>query len=349
MTNFDQYLNAVRTQLQLGWPAQRGLVRQRGLSNSTVEQYLTMARRVDRGVVSLLAPHATVHTALQAWRSALEREFRADKRGAASIHLQVAALRTVLAALQILGLRDTNPASTLSSISVKRGLPRPMEPAQVEQLCKSIDYRTAEGRRRRTLVELLFHGLRRAEAVGLTTACLDVRLPTHIVVHVRGKGDSERLVPLHPAGSALLSRYLLDEFGGDEWLAWFTDFADVPDAERLLRCAERLLRKGLADTACPVFRNATGAAVSVRWVNRQFARYRDAAQLSREFGPHALRHTFGTELLRSGEDIRTVQELLGHADIRSTTIYTKVALDTQAHATQKLPTPAAEEAWITSF
>lgn len=345
---FEQALPLVRQQLEQGWRARPGVQGQRKLSTSTIEQYLVIAKRFDRAVVPLLAPEQQVRTALEQWRTAAERLLRAERLGPSSVRIQVSALRVVYSALQVAGLVHFNPASYVSSASVKRGLPRPMEPSEVEALCRAIDCTTHDGRRHRALMELLLHNLRRAEAAAVTTADIQVRLPNQIVLRVKGKGEKERLVPMHPAGAGVLARFLLDEFRADEWRGWLADFAEASPTEQVLCALDRAMRTGLADAAEAVFR-VNHRRASVRWVNRVFAKYRDAAHLSGGFGPHSLRHTFGTELLNRGEDLRVVQELMGHEDIRSTTIYTKVALSAQAHATQKLPTPAVEETWITTL
>jgi integrase/recombinase XerC len=152
------------------------------------------------------------------------------------------------------------------------------------------------GARDRALLEVLYGcGLRVAEAVGLSWSAIDTDLE---VVRVLGKGRKERLVPIGRPALAALAAY-----------------------RALVEAA-----RGPAGPDAPVFLNARFGRLTARSVARLVDRHTQAAGARGKTTPHTLRHTFATHLLSSGADLRAIQELLGHARLSTTQVYTHVDL-----------------------
>jgi integrase/recombinase XerD len=175
-----------------------------------------------------------------------------------------------------------------------RPLPRVLSVSEVERLLASPSPSTALGQRDRALLELTYAaGLRASEACTLGVEALDLRQG---MVRVLGKGRKERLVPVGRMALAAVARYLEDG--------------------RL-----RLLR---GRTSPLLILNARGRGLSRMGFWKLVRAHARAAGITAELGPHTLRHSFATHLLEGGADLRVVQELLGHADIGTTQIYTHV-------------------------
>ncbi|MDE8651938.1 tyrosine recombinase XerC [Novosphingobium album (ex Liu et al. 2023)] len=176
---------------------------------------------------------------------------------------------------------------------IKKGLPRPVTPDEAINLMQTVDEDAGEawiGARDRAVLLLLYGaGLRIAEALSLTGATL----PLGESLTVTGKGGKQRVVPLLP----IVRDGVADYLGKCPW----------PVAR---------------DT--PLFRGAKGGPLSQGMVQKAMARARVALGLPASATPHALRHSFATHLLGAGADLRSLQELLGHASLGSTQIYTKV-------------------------
>ena len=200
------------------------------------------------------------------------------------------------------GLSAGNPATAIDSPRAARPLPRIITRAEVEALIAAAEARTLSGEgkarlkalRLLCLLELLYAtGLRVSELVGLSIRAATAEAD---FIQVKGKGGRERLVPVSQAARAAIKRYVADLAlppGGDaKWL-----FASFGRSGHLTRQHFALELKGLAAEA--------GL---------------DPARLS----PHVLRHGFASHLLAGGADLRAVQQMLGHADISTTQIYTHV-------------------------
>ena len=192
------------------------------------------------------------------------------------------------------GTVDTNPAAELESAAAPRKLPDVLSVAEIEALFAQIDHSTPEGLRNRAMVEFLYAcGMRVSE---LTTLRLNQLFLEGGFVRVVGKGDKERLVPI----------------GGSAVKHWRTYYEHVRRDQGNVdpRSAETcfLGRRGKALSRNMVF-------MIVRDLGR-------AAGLSGPIGPHTLRHSFATHLLEGGADLRAVQEMLGHASITTTELYT---------------------------
>ena len=227
-----------------------------------------------------------------ALRTQLARR-RAEGLGNASAARELSALKAFLSfARDQAGLPELAPPR-MRGPRVKKGIPRPVTPDEAVHLAETVAEDAAEdwiGARDRAVLLLLYGaGLRIAEALSLTGA----DLPLGEVLTVTGKGAKQRVVPLLPAVREAVADYLAK-----------TPWPTVRDA--------------------PLFRGAKGGPLSQGMVQKAMARARTALGLPASATPHALRHSFATHLLGAGADLRSLQELLGHASLGSTQIYTKV-------------------------
>jgi integrase/recombinase XerC len=235
-------------------------------------------------------------TGLRDWR-ALDfqhiRTFaaRSHSRGlqGRSIQRRLAAVRSFFTFLQREGVLQRNPALEVRAPKAGKRLPHTLDVDQVAQLL-ALKPGNALEVRDLALMELFYSsGLRLGELTGLTLNNLDLKSAQ---VRVMGKGSKERIVPVGSAARKALGR----------WLA---------------------MRAGLAAAGEEaVFVGRNGAALGARAVQLRVAAMARAAGLPQHLHPHMLRHSFATHLLESSRDLRGVQELLGHANISTTQIYT---------------------------
>jgi integrase/recombinase XerC len=188
---------------------------------------------------------------------------------------------------------------------IKKGLPRPVTPDEAVNLADLVGANAAEdwiGERDRAVLLLMYGaGLRIAEALSLTGA----DLPLGETLRVTGKGGKQRVVPLIPLVREGVASYAA-------------------------RCPWPI------EKGAPLFRGAKGGPLGQGMVQKAMAKARIALGLPATATPHALRHSFATHLLGAGADLRSLQDLLGHASLGSTQIYTKVdaatLLDTYRNA-----------------
>ena len=193
------------------------------------------------------------------------------------------------------GKISSDPSSNIVSPSIGHTLPTVLSEDAVEKLLDAPDTRTALGIRDRTMLESLYAtGLRVSELVGLSMTGLDT---VSGLVRVTGKGGRERIVPL-----------------GEECLQWIQSYLDNVRMELL---------NGQPTDA--VFITRRGGAISRQRFWQLIKKYGLIAGIGSELSPHTLRHAFATHLLNHGADLRSVQMLLGHADLSTTQIYTHVA------------------------
>ncbi|HWQ09152.1 MAG TPA: site-specific tyrosine recombinase XerD, partial [Holophaga sp.] len=185
-----------------------------------------------------------------------------------------------------------SPAALIENPKLPRLLPDVLSREQVTRLLAAPDTLTPLGYRDRTMLELLYAaGLRVSELVGLTLGDYD---PQAGLLRVFGKGAKERLTPIHALAREFLSTYLATIRG-----------AFGPKEEF-------------------IFLNRSGRGLSRQAVWKKIKSHALAAGVPTRISPHSLRHSFATHLLEGGADLRTVQILLGHADISATEIYTHV-------------------------
>jgi site-specific recombinase XerD len=222
-------------------------------------------------------------------------QMRADGRAPATIARRAAAARAFFRHLALLGARSDNPAAELRLPARRRTVPRTLSPGETERLIDAAAGVTPRAMRDRSLVELLYGaGLRVTEAISLTKSSVDIDART---VRVIGKGNKERIVPLGRPAVESIRRYLA---------------LGRPHLDRRHR-PELLL-------------NARGGPLTRAGAFLVLRRLADRAGLEPgRVHPHLLRHSFATHLLEGGADLRSVQEMLGHADLSTTERYTHVS------------------------
>ncbi len=218
----------------------------------------------------------------------------------ASVARKVAAVRSFFSFLTSEGAVKSNPAEGLSSPRVGRTLPKAISPNEVDELLEQPSRRsTPEAKRDRAMLEIIYAtGMRVTELVSLNMENLNLD-PRSPYVRCMGKGTKERTIPVHEQAVESLVGYL--EAGRPSLLRSRSEAAVF-----LNRRGERLTRQGF-------------------WlILKGYAR---SANLSAEITPHTLRHSFATHMLRGGMPLRNVQEMLGHANISTTQVYTHLTSD----------------------
>ncbi len=264
-----------------------------GAAALTVAAYRRDLRRL---AAFLAARRRTPETARPADLAAHLGALHARGLGPRTLARHVSALRGLYRFARAAGRRPDDPAALLESPRPPRRLPRALSRADAAALVEAAGDESPRGLRDRALLELLYGaGLRASETVGLRPGDLD--LHGQFVV-CQGKGGRQRLVPLGGAARRALDAYLA-------------------------RGRPALVR---ARDPGRLFVNHRGRPLSRQGVWALVRRYAGRAGVRRAF-PHALRHSFASHLLEGGADLRSVQALLGHADIGTTEIYTHLPTD----------------------
>jgi integrase/recombinase XerD len=272
---------------------------ERGLSRNTLEAYRSDLLQFGR---FLEASHAE---ALEATDGQL-RDFvtRLASGGSqrspvapATVQRKVACLRSFYRHLRREGLLDHDPAARLHGPKRRPRLPHVLARAEVQRLLSQPAGTDPAALRDRALLELMYAcGLRASEAIALEVGDLDLEAG---ILRARGKGSKERLVPVGRQAVRAVDAYLA--------------------AGRPALVGEREEPR--------LFVNQRGAGLSRQGLYKIVQRHARAAGLADRMSPHTLRHTFATHLLAGGCDLRSVQEMLGHADIATTQIYTHLSAE----------------------
>ena len=327
----------------LGW-----LSNERGRAANTIAAY----RRDLAAYVEWLANRGSdVDTVDAATLVDFVAERRASGAAESSVARQLAAVRTMHRYLVTEGVRRDDPTIDVEGVRVPSGLPKPLSEADVTSLLDAVTGSDPVARRDRALLELLYAtGARVSEACGLSMGDIDFDAR---LVRLYGKGGKERIVPFGRAAAAAL----------DDWFSPHGRMSMVPDRWRRRSDAEA------------VFLNTRGGRLTRQAAWAVVRHHGRRAGLRDELSPHVLRHSCATHLLDHGADLRVVQELLGHASISTTQVYTKVsqerlfdvyrAAHPRATVTRELahrhlarrfatslsprPPTAADEAWAASW
>jgi integrase/recombinase XerC len=237
------------------------------------------------------------HLTIREWMASLH----SDQKKKSSIARKLAALRTFFQFLVREGVLELNPAKLVSTPKLEKKLPNHLSIEEAIRFIESPDVETDLGKRDRAMLELMYAtGVRVAELTTLNVADVDFQSQ---LIRVTGKRRKQRIVPFgDPAGEAIRN-YL----GVREKFLF-----NAPVSKR--------------DEAA-LFLNYQGTRITTRSVGRMVEKYIRICAGMHNISPHALRHSFATHLLDSGADLRDIQELLGHARLSTTQIYTHVSME----------------------
>jgi len=224
-----------------------------------------------------------------------------EKRKKTSIARKLATLRTFFKFLCREQVLEMNPARLVSSPRLEKRLPKVISVDEVIHFIETPDLDTLLGKRDRAILELLYAtGCRVSEVAGMNLDDIDFR---HETIRVRGKGRKERFVPFGSKAKEALAAYI--EVRG-------ALLAEAPEHKREPKA---------------VLLNYQGTRITTRSIGRLIDKYVKECALTQDISPHSLRHSVATHLLSAGADLRVIQELLGHARLSTTQIYTHVSIE----------------------
>lgn len=217
-----------------------------------------------------------------------------------TIARKIASLRTFYKFLYREKRSDSNPAMSLNAPKRAKSLPKFLTPFEVEQILNHINIETPAGFRNKAILELLWAtGMRVSELSGLNFEDLNLE---ENEIRVFGKGAKERIILVTDRAKSFLERYI--------------------------KTARPIIAKGYTvseNEDSPVFINSTGFRLQTQSIRKAINEVVDKIQLPKHVTPHVFRHSFATHLIENGADLRVVQELLGHASISNTQIYTHIS------------------------
>jgi len=220
-----------------------------------------------------------------------------DKLESRTVARQLVTLRNFFRWAQTQEIITEDPSIKLESPKIRKSLPGYLRLDEVEKLLNQPDDKTPLGMRDRAMLEVLYStGLRVSELVSLRVSDLDTKVGC---VRCIGKGDKERIVPIGRKALSMVDKYVRE-------------------------ARSSLVRQAKAVNSPTLFVNRRGVSLSRVGVWKILSAYGRKAGLRQALTPHMLRHSFATHLLERGADLRSVQLMLGHADISTTQIYTHV-------------------------
>ncbi len=267
--------------------------------SSDLEQFLDFLAPADPTTGKRRTPEVSAidHLTIREWLASLHT---AQKKKA-SIARKLAALRTFFQFLVREGVLELNPAKLVATPKLEKKLPKHLSIEEAVRFIESPDPETDLGKRDRAMLELMYAtGVRVAELTTLNLPDVDFR---NQLVRVTGKRRKQRIVPFGDPAGAAIKNYL-----------------DVRD--KFLLNAPISKRDDAA-----LFLNYQGTRITTRSVGRMVEKYIRICAGMHNISPHALRHSFATHLLDSGADLRDIQELLGHARLSTTQVYTHVSME----------------------
>ena len=271
----------------------RHLAMERGLSSNTVRAYaIDLRGYFDWAARSGADP---IRLNMRTFRRYLE-DLEAGGYEKKTVSRHLSAVRTFFSYLNANGVVTTNPAAAAASPKLGRTLPRKTSADDLERLLSVCDLSDPVGLRDQTFLEILYaSGARIAEVAGLKVIDVDFASAS---VRLFGKGSKERIVPLHKLALQTVNAYV------------------------------RKARPQLLTTAQDaLFISTRGNPMSADALRRVFKSRAAQAGLDPSLHPHDIRHAFATDLLEGGADLRSVQEMLGHASLSTTQVYTHLSVE----------------------
>ena len=276
---------------------------ERNVSPHTLRNYLSDLEQfrdylLARGKVSDIPVSEIDHLTIREWMASLHGDHKKT-----SVARKLASLRTFFQFLVREGVQENNPAKLVATPKIERKLPTHLSAEDVIRFIETPDMNTDLGRRDRAILEFLYAtGMRVGELVNLNLKDIDFR---EKVVRVTGKRKKQRTLFFGDPALQSLLFYL------NETRPVFLN--NCPPTERDEQA---------------VFLNYQGTRITTRSVGRMVDKYiKLCAEINRDISPHSLRHSFATHLLDQGADLRHIQELLGHARLSTTQIYTQVSME----------------------
>jgi len=273
---------------------------EKSLSQKTVEAYLLDVRKFahflsqDDGKID---DNALINASLQDFQNYLHQLFK-EKVKASSQARAVSSLKAFYRFLQYEKMVEHNPTELLEAPKIGRKLPDVLSVIEIETIIAAIDLSTPEGHRNKAIVEVLYGcGLRVSELINLKLSQLFFR---DNFIRIIGKGDKERLTPIGKTAQSAVVHYV---DGGRSKLK---------------------IKKGMEDV---VFLNRRGNKLTREMIFMMIKETVQLAGIQKNVSPHTFRHSFATHLIEGGADLRAVQEMLGHASITTTEIYTHLDTD----------------------
>ncbi len=272
---------------------------ERGLSRNTLEAYRSDLQQYGEFLARRgIDPLAVVPTDLASFVSELAdgREGR-PAVAPATLQRKIACLRSFYRNLRRDGIMDHDPTSELRAPRSRQRLPKVLSRDEVARLLQQPRGSSPGAIRDRALLETMYAcGLRASEAIGLELSDVDLEAG---ILRARGKGSKERIVPIGTKAIESLNYYL-----------------------------EKARPRLVGDRDQPrLFVNLRGGGLSRQGLYKIVQGHARSAGLERRMSPHTLRHTFATHLLAGGCDLRSLQEMLGHADIGTTQVYTHLSAE----------------------
>lgn len=272
----------------------RSLLVERGLSENTARAYAVDLR-------------SYLEWAARIGADPIEVEYRRFRRYLAELDAagytrrtaarRVSAVRTFFAYLNACGITSNNPAAAAAMPKPRRSLPRKTGADELDRLLSVCDVNDVVGLRDQAFLEFLYaSGARISEVAGLQVTDIDLHARQATLF---GKGSKQRVVPLHATAVQVLQRYLE-------------------------RARPQLL---VAKPQTALFISVRGRPMSAASLRKVFKQCAARAGLDPSLHPHDIRHAFATDLLEGGADMRSVQELLGHASLSTTQVYTHLSLE----------------------
>ncbi len=275
---------------------------ERNLSPHTLRNYASDLEQVKEHLFAIEKredlPVADIdRLTIREWMASLHADHKKT-----SVARKLASLRTFFQFLVREGKLESNPAKMVATPKIERKLPNHLSIEDAVRFIETPDITTPQGCRDRAIIEFLYAtGIRVGELVGINLSDVDLR---EKMVRVTGKRKKQRIVPFgEPAAQALI--LYLDETRG-------TFLENCPITQR---------------DPNALFLNYQGTRITTRSVGRMIDKYIKLCADIHDISPHSLRHTFATHLLDQGADLRDIQELLGHARLTTTQIYTQVSME----------------------